>query len=45
MLPDETEKMIFLFFRGILQKYKTENGYYPPSLEALVETGYLGSIP
>ena len=43
--PDEIRENDLSVLQGILQKYKTENGYYPPSLEALVETGYLGSIP
>ncbi|QQS59167.1 hypothetical protein IPN35_06325 [Candidatus Peregrinibacteria bacterium] len=43
--PNETRENDLLVLHGVLQKYKTENGYYPSSLETLVETGYMGSTP
>lgn len=32
-------------FRDVIDQYKGDQGNYPPTLEALVEEGYLRSIP
>jgi general secretion pathway protein G len=32
-------------FRDIIDQYKADKGTYPPSLEALVDDGYLRAIP
>ena len=32
-------------FRDVIDQYHGDKGYYPPSLDALVETGYLRMIP
>ena len=32
-------------FRDIIDQYKADKGIYPPSLEALVDEGYLRAIP
>ena len=32
-------------FRDVIDRYKGDKGTYPPTLEALVEEGYLRSIP
>ena len=32
-------------FRDVIDQYHGDKGHYPPTLDALVETGYLRSIP
>jgi general secretion pathway protein G len=32
-------------FRDVIDQYHGDKGYYPPSLDALVEAGYLRDIP
>ena len=32
-------------FRDVIDQYHGDKGHYPPTLEALVETGYLRSLP
>lgn len=32
-------------FRDLIDQYQADRGQYPPSLEALVEAGYLRKIP
>ncbi len=32
-------------FRDVIDQYHADKGHYPPSLEALVEEGYLRAIP
>lgn len=32
-------------FRGVIDQFRADKGNYPPSLEALVEEGYLRKIP
>ena len=32
-------------FRDVIDQYHGDKGHYPPTLEALVETGYLRMIP
>lgn len=38
-------KTDLLTFRDVIDQYYADKGSYPPSLEALVEEGYLRSIP
>lgn len=32
-------------FRDVIDQYHGDKGYYPPTLESLVETGYLRDLP
>ena len=32
-------------FRKVIDQYKADKGHYPPTLDALVDDGYLRSIP